>query len=302
MGPDVDSLVWFMRALCSSNGFMYQVDPYAVPMPFNEDIYSSTVPLTIGYYDHDNWMSATPACRRAVQVAKQVLESRGHRLIPVPFPFDVPEMRWLMEVYVAGVFPDGGTEMAALLAKDIVDPAHKSLARFVSTPIWLRKFKAHFTTSPYFRTLLRGCESDSAGVRAKYADIFRLKAKFAKFWDQYNLDAIICPVAATPALPINVPPRFMCIYWSYCALYNLLNYSAGTARCTQVTPEDEAAALNPIQANRGGLDDDDWVPKLFRECQRGSTGLPVGVQVVTLPFREELCLRVMKEIEFGLAL
>ena len=29
----------------------------------------------------------------------------------------------------------------------------------------------------------------------------------------------------------------------------------------------------------------------------GAEGLPVGVQVVTLKWRDELCLRVMKEVE-----
>jgi Asp-tRNA(Asn)/Glu-tRNA(Gln) amidotransferase A subunit family amidase len=30
---------------------------------------------------------------------------------------------------------------------------------------------------------------------------------------------------------------------------------------------------------------------------KGSEGLPVAVQVVALPFQEEMCLRVMKEID-----
>lgn len=300
MGPDVDSLVWFMRAVCSPGGYMYRVDPYALPMPFNEAEYSSTEKLTIGYYDHDNWLTASPACRRAVKVAKQLLEARGHRLVPVIFPFDVPEMRRLMEVYVAGVFPDGGTEMASVLAKDVVDPAHKFMKKFLSTPIWLRKLKAAFIGSPYMRTLYRGCEADTKTVVQKYNDVFHFRAKFGAFWNRYDLDAIICPVAATPALPVDVPPRFPCIYWSYCALYNLLNFTAGSVRCTMVTAADEQAALSGPEAKKGGLDDDDWVPRLFRECQRGSTGLPVGVQVVTAPYREELCLRVMKEIESSL--
>ena len=29
----------------------------------------------------------------------------------------------------------------------------------------------------------------------------------------------------------------------------------------------------------------------------GSVGLPVNVQVVTLPWRDEVCLRVMKELQ-----
>ena len=30
---------------------------------------------------------------------------------------------------------------------------------------------------------------------------------------------------------------------------------------------------------------------------QGAAGLPVGVQITTLPWRDELCLRVMKDAE-----
>jgi len=136
-------------------------------------------------------------------------------------------------------------------------------------------------------------------VRVKYAEIDKFKGQFFHFWRRYELDALICPVNATPALPVDIPQQLFCTYWSYCALYNLLNYTAGTVKCTDVTAADEASALDGPESKRGGLDDNDCVSRLLRKCQKGSAGLPVGIQVVTLPYREEMCLRLMKEIEAG---
>ena len=39
---------------------------------------------------------------------------------------------------------------------------------------------------------------------------------------------------------------------------------------------------------------------LSRQSMVGAEGLPVGVQVVGLPWRDETCLRIMKELETGL--
>ena len=45
---------------------------------------------------------------------------------------------------------------------------------------------------------------------------------------------------------------------------------------------------------------DDGMAKLARKMCAGSAGLPVGVQVVGAPWRDELTLRVMKELEAAL--
>lgn len=44
----------------------------------------------------------------------------------------------------------------------------------------------------------------------------------------------------------------------------------------------------------------DVLDKMTQECMKNSENLPVSVQVVTKPFEDELCLRVMKMIEQGM--
>jgi hypothetical protein len=69
------------------------VDPYYLRVPFNDSIYNSTKPMTIGWfvfvgvcvssnfrYDFDGWCETVPAVKRAVHHVKTLLENDGHTL------------------------------------------------------------------------------------------------------------------------------------------------------------------------------------------------------------------------------
>ena len=45
-----------------------------------KQVYESKKPLRIGYYVNDGLTKATPACERAVLVAKTALEKMGHEV------------------------------------------------------------------------------------------------------------------------------------------------------------------------------------------------------------------------------
>ncbi len=81
MGPmarDVDALAAACRVLFS--GPSSREDPYRVAKPFQEEIFNDTKARTIGYYDDDGYFESTPSMKRALIIAKEQLETRGHRL------------------------------------------------------------------------------------------------------------------------------------------------------------------------------------------------------------------------------
>ncbi|MCJ8729208.1 hypothetical protein PDJAM_G00103420 [Pangasius djambal] len=78
---------------------------------------------------------------------------------------------------------------------------------------------------------------------------------------------------------------------SYTALYNVLNFPVGVVPVTEVTAEDEDQ-LKHYTGNFG----DSW-DKLFVKAIRGGVGLPIAVQCVALPWQDEMCLRLMREVE-----
>eukprot|EP00058_Branchiostoma_floridae_P017075 XP_002602563.1 hypothetical protein BRAFLDRAFT_227209 [Branchiostoma floridae] len=114
--------------------------------------------------------------------------------------------------------------------------------------------------------------------------------KFLADWREKELDVLLCPAFAIPACkPEHAGPIIYAA--SYTVLFNLLNFPAGVVPVTTVTEEDDRL-----------LDDwrgygNDLFDRLFKQTTRGAVGLPVAVQCVALPWQEEKCLRLMKEVE-----
>ncbi|XP_040190502.1 fatty-acid amide hydrolase 1-like [Rana temporaria] len=78
---------------------------------------------------------------------------------------------------------------------------------------------------------------------------------------------------------------------SYTMLYNLLQFPAGVVPVGSVTEEDEEALRH-----YKGYNNDLW-DKLFRKAVADGVRLPLSVQCVALPYQDELCLRLMKEVQ-----
>uniref|UniRef100_A0A452ID28 Fatty-acid amide hydrolase 1 n=1 Tax=Gopherus agassizii TaxID=38772 RepID=A0A452ID28_9SAUR len=93
MARDVDSLALCMRALLCDD--MFCLDPTVPPLPFNEEVYSSSISLRIGM-------------RRAVQEIKKLLQEAGHTLVP----FTPPRIDYMVdELFTRGLFSDGAANL-----------------------------------------------------------------------------------------------------------------------------------------------------------------------------------------------
>uniref|UniRef100_A0A8B9PPG8 Fatty-acid amide hydrolase 1 n=1 Tax=Apteryx owenii TaxID=8824 RepID=A0A8B9PPG8_APTOW len=79
MARDVESLALCMKALLCKE--MFRLDPTVPPIPFNEEVYSSSKPLRIGYYEGDGYFQPSPSMRRAVQQTRKLLQEAGHTVL-----------------------------------------------------------------------------------------------------------------------------------------------------------------------------------------------------------------------------
>uniref|UniRef100_A0A8C3I1U1 Fatty-acid amide hydrolase 1 n=1 Tax=Chrysemys picta bellii TaxID=8478 RepID=A0A8C3I1U1_CHRPI len=137
MARDVDSLALCMRALLCDD--MFRLDPTVPPLPFNEEVYSSSAPLRIGYYDGDGYFQPSPSMRRAVQETKKLLQEAGHTLIP----FTPPRIDYVVdELFTRGLFSDGAANLLDKFKGDIVDPTLKSQISCYRLPILVKKILA----------------------------------------------------------------------------------------------------------------------------------------------------------------
>ncbi|XP_008488985.1 vitamin D3 hydroxylase-associated protein-like [Calypte anna] len=288
MARDVDSLALCMKALLCQE--MFQLDPTVPPIPFNEETYSSSAPLRIGYYETDGYCPLPPCMRRAVQETRGALQAAGHQLVP----FSPPRIHYVMtELFLKTFFADGGCAWLDLFTGNTVDPSLKSLVKSCKIPRVVKKLLA-VILKPLFPRLAEYLRALS-GMRSvkemwnHHHQIEAYRAEFIALWRELQLDVVLCPVLG-PAFTRGYPGKLLTAI-SSTMLYNVLNFPAGVVPVSRVTEADE----EELKLYRGCCGDP-W-DRILKQAVSGAVGLPVAVQCVALPWREELCLRFMKEVE-----
>uniref|UniRef100_A0A5S6QY60 fatty acid amide hydrolase n=1 Tax=Trichuris muris TaxID=70415 RepID=A0A5S6QY60_TRIMR len=288
MARDVYSLVTFMRNILCDD--LFGNDPYVMPVKFQEQLYKAKGQLTIGYYETDDFFAAIPACRRVVSKSREMLEAAGHRLVP----FIPPDIAAAVRLLIAVCTVDGGQYIKEHLKEEIVDSSVLLMKVLYSLPYWSRRMLASLLNPLDRRSalLLRSFPSDTAELRLMYEKVGTYRRNFYEAWKDAGLDALICPPCPVVALPDKVMPRLMSIV-SYPAIYNLLDLPVGVVPCSVVTEDDEkqVASLYSIDGPLSSI--------IQRHLGQGSgsVGLPVGLQIVAMHARDEVCLRVMTEVE-----
>ncbi|NXT25597.1 FAAH1 hydrolase, partial [Syrrhaptes paradoxus] len=287
MAKDVESLALGMRALLCKD--MFDLDSTVPPLPFNEEVYSSTQPLRIGYYETDFFTMPSPAMRRAVRETKQLLEDAGHTLVP----FELANVDYVIFNFcIRGLFADGAASFVRKFEGELEKSSTGLLFWLAKSPNWLKTLlswiaKPFHPLMPFIGFVLFFSTVDE--VWSLHHEIEEFCHQFIAQWKKLNLDVMLCPMLG-PALGIGYPAK-LSVAVSYTMLYNALDFPAGVVPVTMVTDEDE----EELKSYQGYFRD--WWDRNLAKAFHGSVGLPVAVQCVALPWQEELCLRFMKEVE-----
>ncbi|KAM8789460.1 fatty-acid amide hydrolase 1-like [Rhynchonycteris naso] len=287
MARDVESLALCMRALLCED--MFRLDPSVPPLPFKEEVYTSSRPLRVGYYETDNYTMPTPAMKRALLETKERLEAAGHTLVPF-LPSNIPYA--VENLWTGGMFSDGGSSFLQNFKGDFVDPCLGDLILILKLPRWLKGLLV-FLLKP-LQPRLAACLSS---MRSRSTQkLWELQHRIEMYrnsviaqWRALDLDVLLTPMLG-PAMDLNAPGKAPGAI-SYTVLYNCLDFPAGVVPVTTVTVEDEAQ----MEHYRGYFGDV-WDKELQKAMMK-SVGLPVAVQCVALPWQEELCLRFMREVQ-----
>ena len=241
-------------------------------------------PPRVAWWDDAGVLAPSIAIRRGVHEAVSHLAARGCRMQRLPGDLAV-EAAWLLLALVAA---DGGADIRRLFGGERPMPAIQRLLRLAGLPRLLRPPMAAGC-----RLLGRRIEAAAllaTGPRSA-ADLRHVLAARAALADRVALlardcDAIVCPVSALPALlhgtaATLLPAAFPCF------LANLLDLAAGTVPVTTVRADEETGreiTRDPVEQAAVATD-------------RGSRGLPVGVQVIALNGGEHMVLEIMRMIE-----
>jgi len=134
--------------------------------------------------------------------------------------------------------------------------------------------------------------STPSDVRECQADLDEYVLQFTALWQELKLDALICPAFPFPAVPHEYPSRLTCAVFST-GLWNVLDFPAGVVSTGMVSKEDDEKLKDESRWPTGR----NFVLKMARKVASDAVGLPLSVQVATLPYEEEKCLALMHSIE-----
>ncbi|VDM79324.1 unnamed protein product [Strongylus vulgaris] len=262
---------------------------------------------------HELVRFTVPDVDEMVQVLYKLITSDGGRYLQALYGNDIVD-NYMKEfvMLLKLITSDGGRYLQALYGNDIVDKYMKEFVMLLKRCCTIHKILSFFQIPNCLRyvasCLLRGispqlsalcsayvsnledlrytqelCDAYKQKNHVTYAFLY-LSLQFTEYWKKLGIDALICPTFPVPAVPHQYPSR-MSTAATYTALFNLLDFPAGAVPAGK-------PLLQIITALGYNI-----VLKTMRDAAAKSVGLPLSVQVVTLPFEEEKCLRVMGEVE-----
>lgn len=241
--------------------------------------------LRVGFYVDDGYFPASAAIRRAVKEAAMALEAAGCRVTE----FKPPEVESALHYFYGLFVEDGADHFKALMKGNTYDDRIKDLMTLGTLANWLRPPVASLYRMRNQRRVAqlvgwtgRREEESRAALRLcrdTYQDLFLTEAS--------ELDVLICPPCSVPAVTHGATKELGPASVCYTALYNFLAWPAGVVAATKVRPAEQT----------GRPRSRDLVEETARKVDKGSAGLPVGVQVAAKPGREDHVLAVMAALE-----
>ena len=281
IGRCVDDLVLVLRSWFCER--LFALDPTVVPLNFSENEFKSHKRLKIGYFTHIPGYPVAECIKNAVLRCAGSLED--FEVVPYDF-FNATELiHSFLDVYSADAKAEFEEELNGERPENYYD-----LQLFSLNHPHIASFALSLLTYCNNGRLARFFDQKSEIPSTSYLDIYQKAQdncqKLLNDWSSKGFDAVICPVFGLVApqhdTTVDVAP---CLVYSF--IMNLLSLPTG---------------IVPVGTVKKGEDfyKDDYNDLLTSACNKvmeNSEGLPYAVQVVGLPYKDEVVLRVMKEVE-----
>lgn len=262
-----------------------RLDPEVPPLPIGDPAAVALRGLRVGVFEDDGFLAPCATSRRAVREAAESLSRAGAVLVPFVPPR--ADEHYLMLACAATA--DGLATVDAALGDDPVIAPVALNRRLAHTPARVRRALARglelLGERRVARSLAAMGERDVASYWRLSFDRTQLQRAELDRWNELELDAVLCPATATPAAQHGATADFTPAA-CYTTRYNVLNLPAGVCAVTTVRPDETERA-----ERRDRLD------TRAARIQRGSAGLPIGVQLVGRPFRDDVVLALMMHVE-----
>ena len=284
MARTVADLVLLMRAI--DPVAQSKLDPAVPPLPLGDPDAISLKGLRIGWFDDDGYLTPAAPLRRAVDVARLALMDAGATVVD----YRPPAAEQMIYLWLSVISADGARTMQDKLAGAAISRQLKPSLRLLRLPRRLRQGLGHLLKARGEHRLSRltqvlGEKSVQDFWKLAEARTAMRRQEF-DLWGRAGLDAVICPAHSVPAMAHGSSGDFT-LSNAIPFRYTYLNFPAGIVPVTRVSEPEAAAATS----------DGDRIERKVASVTAAGAGLPVGVQVVARPYREDMALAVMAAIE-----
>jgi amidase len=266
--------------------------------------------LRIGYYRCDGFTKTSPPCLRAVDLAVKALQSvkgkdgaKAIELVEVD-PSRLQTFETLRR-FVGLTSITAYEHLTRHLGPDPVDPALKVTLALPRYPVlrWIVGLVARYILGD--RQLPKiFAESNKRKASVYFAHQYEQKKMQRRFerevWNQLDLDAIVCPVQASPALP-HYGSTLLAPLAASTILYNVLGNPVTVVPVTRV---DSSLDANPTwNAPKGTETCSTMVTTRLQQNfdPTSQHGLPIAVQIVTRDYEDEYAIGLAKVLDDALA-
>ncbi len=284
LARSVDDLEFSLGQLCRNEDGVSYAD--ASPVPLRDSRKVAIRGMRVGYWSDDGIFPPSAAVRRVVEDAAQSLAEQGAELVRVVPPF----AHELFDDYLSLIAADGGADGRRLLAGSDIDwrvsrmLMLKGLSSIPRAIVVAGLRAAGQPTLARMVSLARPLSVD--GERQIYWRVLQNCRKFLHWQAKERISAFLSPPYALPAPPHKLAIDLVAAA-SYTFLPNILGFPAGVVSLSRVRPEEES----------GRKTSRDLAYKQAWQTDQGSAGLPVAVQVMAAPWREDITFAVMRALE-----
>jgi fatty acid amide hydrolase len=284
MARYVEDLVMGLRVLDRAR------DPFVDPGPELGDPAAVDLSrLRFAIFTDDREFPVTPAVKRAVAEAAHMLTTAGAKHVA----WQAPPLSRATDLLFAALSADAGHALRRLLRGNRVDRRLRPLLLIAAMPLWLRGAAGLALDALGQPRLARNVRRFASGTADAYwltvETIANYRRDFLQSLEEADggpIDLIVCPAYALPAVRHGAT-EMMPMPGAYIPLANVIGFPAGVVPVTRVRAGEESDR----PASR------DMVDRVAHETERGSTGLPIAVQVIARPWRDHIALAAMAQIE-----
>ncbi|WAQ81752.1 hypothetical protein PtA15_2A63 [Puccinia triticina] len=257
--------------------------------------------LKFGFFTSNNLIETSSPCQRAVIETVEVLKLTGYDCVEI----DVTRLDILegLVIYVALSSADGYQTMLSHVGSDHIDWSMFLTTIGCKLPSWLRwtlcGVLKYFVRNEMMARLVEASRAKSTGELQQWRvrrDAYCLKVR-SYLWEELELDGLICPTQAVPAIPMGSSwnKSFMA---ESTLIWNLVDSTVGQLPITRVNVQKDQSqrateTVTRVSRRPAAMAQ---VTKLLPTIEE-SEGLPVGIQLVCGMWEEEKTLALMGVIE-----